>query len=85
MKATEAKQKGLSQEKARWMYQKMLEIRKFEDAVHDLFSQGKLPGFVHLYAGEEAIAVGFGAHLEKKIRLQVHTADTDTASPKSAI
>lgn len=66
MKATEAEEKVLSQDKARWMYQKMLEIRKFEDAVHVLFGQGKLPGFVHLYAGEEAIAVGVGAHLEKK-------------------
>ncbi|EMT51284.1 acetoin:2,6-dichlorophenolindophenol oxidoreductase alpha subunit [Brevibacillus borstelensis AK1] len=64
MKITATKDKVLSQEKARWMYQKMLEIRKFEDAVHLLFGQGKLPGFVHLYAGEEAIAVGVGAHLE---------------------
>jgi len=66
MKVTAKEEKVLSQDKARWMYQKMLEIRKFEDAVHLLFSQGKLPGFVHLYAGEEAIAVGVGAHLEKK-------------------
>lgn len=64
MKITATKDKVLSQEKARWMYQKMLEIRKFEDAVYLLFGQGKLPGFVHLYAGEEAIAVGVGAHLE---------------------
>ena len=40
------------------MYEKMLEIRKFEDKVHELFAQGVLPGFVHLYAGEEAVAVG---------------------------
>ncbi|HZG13468.1 MAG TPA: thiamine pyrophosphate-dependent dehydrogenase E1 component subunit alpha [Candidatus Bathyarchaeia archaeon] len=66
MKVTAKEEKVLSQDKARWMYQKMLEIRKFEDAVHLLFSQGKLPGFVHLYAGEEAIAVGVGAHLERK-------------------
>ncbi len=42
---------------------KMLEIRKFEDKVHELFAQGVLPGFVHLYAGEEAVAVGVCAHL----------------------
>ncbi|GAA4713958.1 thiamine pyrophosphate-dependent dehydrogenase E1 component subunit alpha [Brevibacillus fulvus] len=66
MKVSEQADKVLTPDKARWMYQKMLEIRKFEDAVHDLFAQGKLPGFVHLYAGEEAIAVGVGAHLEKK-------------------
>jgi len=66
MKVTQAQKTALSKDKARWMYQKMLEIRKFEDAVHLLFGQGKLPGFVHLYAGEEAIAVGVGAHLEVK-------------------
>lgn len=53
----------LTREKATWIYQKMVEIRKFEDAVHELFGKGKLPGFVHLYAGEEAIATGVCAHL----------------------
>lgn len=63
-----AQEKGIivSREKAGWMYQKMVEIRKFEDKVHDLFAQGSLPGFVHLYAGEEAIAVGLCAHLDDK-------------------
>ncbi|UFJ61778.1 thiamine pyrophosphate-dependent dehydrogenase E1 component subunit alpha [Brevibacillus sedimenti] len=66
MKATQAEAQVLSREQARWMYRKMVEIRKFEDAVHLLFGQGKLPGFVHLYAGEEAIAVGVGAHLNQQ-------------------
>ncbi|MCM2533936.1 thiamine pyrophosphate-dependent dehydrogenase E1 component subunit alpha [Neobacillus pocheonensis] len=48
------------------MYKKMLEIRNFEDKVHELFAQGILPGFVHLYAGEEAVAVGVCAHLNDK-------------------
>lgn len=65
MEVAKAQEQVLSREQARWMYQKMLEIRQFEDAVHVLFSQGKLPGFVHLYAGEEAIAVGVGAHLNQ--------------------
>ena len=64
VKATQEKENVFSREKASWMYRKMLEIRKFEDKVHELFAQGKLPGFVHLYAGEEAIAVGIGAHLQ---------------------
>jgi len=54
---------ALTYEKAVWMYQKMVEIRKFENAVHEQFAKGLLPGFVHLYAGEEAIAVGVCAHL----------------------
>jgi pyruvate dehydrogenase E1 component alpha subunit len=38
-------------------------IRKFEDHVHDEFAAGAIAGFVHLYAGEEAIAVGTMANL----------------------
>lgn len=64
--AAQDKGTALSREKAGWMFQKMLEIRKFEDKVHDLFAQGRLPGFVHLYAGEEAVAVGVCAHLDDK-------------------
>jgi pyruvate dehydrogenase E1 component alpha subunit len=63
METMQSKEIVLSQEKAHWMYKKMLEIRKFEDRVHELFAQGILPGFVHLYAGEEAVAVGVCAHL----------------------
>ena len=44
-------------------YEKMATIRTFEDRVHDEFATGKIPGFVHLYAGEEASAVGVCSHL----------------------
>jgi len=66
VKATQDKGKVLTRAKATWMYQKMLEIREFEDKVHEIFAQGRLPGFVHLYAGEEAVAVGVCAHLDDK-------------------
>jgi len=36
----------------------MKTIRDFEDRVHAEFATGSIPGFVHLYAGEEASAVG---------------------------
>ncbi len=36
----------------------MKTIRDFEDRVHNEFATGAIPGFVHLYAGEEASAVG---------------------------
>ena len=49
-----------------WMYERMRLIRNFEDRVADLFGQGRLPGFAHLYAGEEAIAVGVMAHLTEQ-------------------
>lgn len=45
------------------MYQKMLKIRKFETKAMNLFAEGKIPGFVHLYLGEEAVATGACANL----------------------
>ena len=53
----------IGKEKLLWMYERMRLIRNFEDRVADLFGQGRLPGFAHLYAGEEAIAVGVMSHL----------------------
>lgn len=47
-------------------YRRMRMIREFEDAVHDEFSAGNIPGFVHLYAGEEASGVGVCMHLEDR-------------------
>jgi len=45
-------------------YRTMRTIRAFEDRVHEEFSAGGIPGFVHLYAGEEASAVGVCMHLD---------------------
>lgn len=59
----------IGKEKLLWMYERMLLIRTFEDRVAELFGQGKLAGFVHLYAGEEAIAVGVIAHLTDRDRI----------------
>jgi len=44
-------------------YRTMATIREFEERVHIEFATGEMPGFVHLYAGEEAIAAGVCAHL----------------------
>ncbi len=44
-------------------YTTMATIREFEERVHIEFATGEMPGFVHLYAGEEAIAAGVCAHL----------------------
>jgi pyruvate dehydrogenase E1 component alpha subunit len=44
-------------------YRIMKTIRVFEDRVHVEFATGKIPGFVHLYAGEEAVATGVCMHL----------------------
>jgi pyruvate dehydrogenase E1 component alpha subunit len=44
-------------------YQVMRTIRVFEERLHVEFATGEIPGFVHLYAGEEASAAGVMAHL----------------------
>jgi pyruvate dehydrogenase E1 component alpha subunit len=44
-------------------YRVMRTIRDFEERLHTEFATGEIPGFVHLYAGEEAIAAGVMAHL----------------------
>ena len=48
---------------AKRLYEKMYAIRIFEKRVEILFSKGELPGFVHLYLGQEACASGVCAHL----------------------
>src|SRR3954451_18049936 len=44
-------------------YRVMRTMSEFEERLHMEFATGEIPGFVHLYAGEEAIAAGVMAHL----------------------
>src|SRR5438874_9822218 len=53
----------LSREKALWIYERMSLIREFENRIAGLFAAGQLAGFLHFYAGEEAVAVGVCANL----------------------
>ena len=45
------------------LYRRMLLIRHFEDKIYYLFLQGIMPGTIHLYQGQEAVAVGVCANL----------------------
>jgi TPP-dependent pyruvate/acetoin dehydrogenase alpha subunit len=45
------------------LYREMLTIRRFEERCNVQFLQGKLPSTLHLYIGQEAVAVGFCAAL----------------------
>jgi len=54
---------SLSNEKMVSMYTTMVKIRQFETRVQAFFADGKIPGFVHLYIGEEAVATGACANL----------------------
>ena len=47
------------------MYNRMLQIRYFEEKVFELYGQNLVPGTIHLYAGEEAVAVGVCSNLRR--------------------
>lgn len=57
---------ALTDDKLLHMYQTMIRIREFETKVQEFFAAGKIPGFVHLYIGEEAVATGTCAVLQPK-------------------
>jgi 2-oxoisovalerate dehydrogenase E1 component len=47
------------------LYEQMMLIRRFELTAQDVYRKGEMPGFIHLYVGEEATAVGVCAHLRR--------------------
>src|SRR3546814_4673124 len=46
------------------LFERMLLIRRMEERLGDLGKAGELPGNVHLYIGQEAVATGVCAHLD---------------------
>ncbi|MFO0993259.1 MAG: thiamine pyrophosphate-dependent dehydrogenase E1 component subunit alpha [Hyphomicrobiales bacterium] len=59
----------LSKEKLLDAYRTMRTIREFEERLHTEFAKGEIPGFVHLYAGEEAAGTGIMMHLTDTDRI----------------
>jgi TPP-dependent pyruvate/acetoin dehydrogenase alpha subunit len=53
----------------RGLFERMARIRAFESKVQELFKRGTLPGFVHLYVGEEAVAAGVCSVLRTSDRI----------------
>lgn len=45
-------------QRAREQLRQLLRIRRFEEKCAELYGAGKIRGFLHLYVGEEAVAVG---------------------------
>ena len=45
------------------LHHRMVRIRRFEQAAGSLFENSEMPGFIHLYVGEEAVAAGVCAVL----------------------
>jgi pyruvate dehydrogenase E1 component alpha subunit len=56
---------GYSKELLIKFYRTMVQIRRFEEKVDELFLSGVIPGFIHLYIGEEAIATGVCGNLRQ--------------------
>jgi acetoin:2,6-dichlorophenolindophenol oxidoreductase subunit alpha len=54
----------LSAERLERAYRQMKTIREFEERLHVEIATGEIPGFTHLYAGQEAVAVGVCEHLD---------------------
>jgi len=50
-------------------YKEMLRIRRFEEKAGQLYGQGLIGGFCHLYIGQEAVVVGMQANLEPDDRV----------------
>jgi TPP-dependent pyruvate/acetoin dehydrogenase alpha subunit len=50
----------------RGMLATMIRIRTFEETMEDLYKTGRVPGFLHLYIGEEAVAAGVCAALREE-------------------
>jgi pyruvate dehydrogenase E1 component alpha subunit len=57
---------SLTKTQLQWMYTIMVRIRAFEERSSELYLKGLLPGFLHAYIGEEAVATGVCAHLTVK-------------------
>ncbi len=60
---------NLSHEHVRALLRGMVRIRRFEGKCAELYTQEKIRGFLHLYDGEEAVAVGVMAALEDRDRV----------------
>jgi len=58
--------KDYSREQLESFYRTMMMIRKFELCVEEKFLGGEIPGFLHVYIGEEAIATGVMANMTNK-------------------
>ncbi len=57
------------------MYRQMYLIREFENASAEQYAMGKIAGFLHLYIGEEAIAVGSIMAMEERDHVLTHYRD----------
>src|ERR1700733_7233911 len=60
---TPTKQPQLDRDLITSLYRNMVLIREFELKAREVFRTGRMPGFIHVYVGEEAVATGVCAQL----------------------
>lgn len=73
---------GLQAEQRVAMYRQMVLIRRFEEMAGEQYGRGKIGGFLHLYIGEEACAVGAGSALQADDYIVTHYRDHGHALAK---
>ena len=56
----------LPEEELLGFYEQMVLCREFEESCAEQYSKGEITGFLHLYSGQEAVAVGCTAALQRK-------------------
>ena len=56
----------LDKQKLLLMYRNMLRVRRFEERLAEESARGNIPGLLHLYVGEEAVAVGACSAIRKE-------------------
>ena len=65
------------------MYRLMATIRAFDNRAVEEFHAGNIPGVVHAYLGQEAIAVAFVPRCAATTRSSAPTVGTATPSPRA--
>ncbi len=66
---------GLSNERLVDMYRQMVLIRDFEEKCQEMYTRAKIGGFLHLYVGQESVAVGMMAALRPEDHIITHYRD----------
>lgn len=73
--STERKLRGLERETAEQFLYEMVFIRRFEEKAGEMYTKGKIRGFLHLYTGQEACAVGALHALAEQDKIVTHYRD----------
>jgi pyruvate dehydrogenase E1 component alpha subunit len=72
---TSVQHAGLSPEQLIEMYRQMVLIRIFEEKCQEMYTRAKIGGFLHLYVGQEAVAVGTVGALQPEDHIITHYRD----------